>query len=158
MPRAPRRCPGDDYTCPNTITSGAYCPDHQPTRGWDSSRTGGQGSTRAWRKTRLVVLQRDGYQCQLHYDVCTSHATEVDHIDGIAVTGIPRPQALNPDRLRAVCHDCHKQRTQQQAADGRRNRGPATHKRQPEAHPGSSDDPHPVHPRPRPQRTPNRYC
>jgi 5-methylcytosine-specific restriction endonuclease McrA len=69
----------------------------------------------------LLILERDRYTCQLRDEGCTSYATEVDHIDGIAVTGIPRPQALNPKRLRAVCHECHTKRTHQQAADARRS-------------------------------------
>ena len=140
MPRAPRRCPGNNGTCPHLIRHTTYCDEHTTASGWDNSRTGGQGSTRAWRKVRLVVLQRDGHRCRLNYDGCTSNATEVDHIDGIAITGIPRAEALDQARLRAVCQHCHRRRTQQQAADGRRNR---RHTRQPERHPGCSDEPAP---------------
>jgi 5-methylcytosine-specific restriction protein A len=133
MPKAPRKCAGNNGTCPQLIRHANYCPEHQRTNSW-AGRTTGQGSTNQWRKTRLLVLQRDRHQCQLRYDGCTGYATEVDHIDGIATTGIPRPQALNPERLRAVCHPCHTNRTQQQAATARRNR--PNWRRQPEHHPG----------------------
>lgn len=31
------------------------------------------GSTRAWRKVRLFVLERDGYRCQVRTERCTAH-------------------------------------------------------------------------------------
>lgn len=91
-------------------------------------RTTGQGSTRQWRKTRLLVLDRDRYVCQLHYDGCTQHATEVDHRTNIAALGIPRRDATDPDDLQAVCHGCHEIKTRAEA----RRRPP----RPPERHPG----------------------
>jgi len=36
----------------------------------------------AWRRTRLLVLQRDGYRCQIRGPKCTGRATHVDHVLG----------------------------------------------------------------------------
>jgi hypothetical protein len=51
------------------------------------SQTWAKGSTRAWRRTRAVVLLRDGYRCRLQLGVCTGVATCVHHTLGRAVTG-----------------------------------------------------------------------
>ena len=65
------------------------------------------GSTRAWRKTRELVLQRDGHRCQLRHPGCTGHATEVHHLDGKAAGD-------SPDRCIAACHRCHAVETSKQ--------------------------------------------
>lgn len=45
------------------------------------------GSTTAWRKTRLRILTRDGYQCQLQLPgVCTQQAEHVHHTVGKGVS------------------------------------------------------------------------
>lgn len=59
------------------------------------------GSTPAWRKIRLDVLIRDGYQCQLRLDGCTGRADQVHHTLGRAVTGD------NPEFLVAACRTCN---------------------------------------------------
>ena len=56
-----------------------------------------------WSKTRALVLARDRHRCQLAIPgICTTTATEVDHI---------RPRAIGGDdgmeNLRSVCHRCH---------------------------------------------------
>jgi 5-methylcytosine-specific restriction endonuclease McrA len=153
MPKAPRMCPGGEGTCTNLITVQTYCADHR--KSWHG-RTTGQGSTRAWRAVRLQVLQRDDYQCQLRYNVCIGHASEVDHIDDIATNAGDRAITPPIDRLRAACHPCHQERTQQQARNSRNQ-----WKRKPEDHPGlaypqvtalgrGETPPHP------PERTPER--
>lgn len=56
------------------------------------------GSTRAWRQTRAMVLYRDAYRCQL----CRRAAAEVDHIVPVIDGGTD-----DPANLRSLCHDCH---------------------------------------------------
>lgn len=60
-----------------------------------------KGSTRAWRRTRALVLVRDGYRCQLKLDVCTTDATCVHHTAGRSVTGD------DPNYLVAACEACN---------------------------------------------------
>lgn len=45
------------------------------------------GSTRAWRRTRALVLQRDRNLCQLRLAGCTGIATCAHHTRGRAATG-----------------------------------------------------------------------
>lgn len=61
------------------------------------------GSTRRWRKLRLMVLERDGWRCQLPADgvgdaLCHAWAAHVDHIT-------PRAAGGTDDlaNLRAAC-------------------------------------------------------
>lgn len=66
-----------------------------------------------WPKRRAFVFARDEYRCTLAYEgICLGVSTEVDHVDS------------NTDHrlknLRAVCHDCHAKRTQDQAAEATR--------------------------------------
>jgi 5-methylcytosine-specific restriction enzyme A len=128
MPRAPRRCPGDNYTCPNLISSGAYCPDHRDA--WQG-RTTGQGSTRAGRKARDKCLRDAAHLCQLRHPGCIGHATEAHHAHGLAATGRRRAQAVDNAELIAACHCCHDIETRKQASTGRN-----AWKRQAERHPG----------------------
>lgn len=63
------------------------------------------GSTRAWRRVRLGVLIRDGYQCQIALPgVCTGTATQVHHTVGRSVSGD------DPRYLVASCRDCNLKR------------------------------------------------
>lgn len=59
------------------------------------------GSTPAWRRIRLAVLQRDGGCCQLKLDGCTTRATEVHHTRSRQVTGD------DPAHLLASCRNCN---------------------------------------------------
>lgn len=113
MPRAPRRCPGDSYTCPNLIAGGQkYCPDH--TTAWRGPRTASSQatSTWAWQQLRDDILDRDHHQCRIQYPgICIGTATVVDKITPAA----QRPDlATDPENLRAACDPCneHKARTQ----------------------------------------------
>jgi hypothetical protein len=127
MPRAPRRCPGDDYHCPNTIRSGKYCPNH--TTSWQG-RTTGQGRYVS-PKVKAAVRARDK-TCRLNYPViCTGAIDEMDHPDGLAATGKPRTSVLTAGVVQGVCRPCHRRKTQQQARAGRNG-----WKRQAERHPG----------------------
>lgn len=65
------------------------------------SRAWANGSTRAWRKTRALVLARDGYRCRLKLDGCTTLATHAHHIDGKAAGD-------DPTRLIAACEPCNR--------------------------------------------------
>lgn len=60
------------------------------------------GSTRAWRRVRLLVLERDGWRCQLPADdghgLCLAFAGHVDHIVARAHGG-----SDDPANLRAAC-------------------------------------------------------
>jgi 5-methylcytosine-specific restriction endonuclease McrA len=60
------------------------------------------GSTRAWRRIRLYVLDRDGWRCQLPADdrpgPCLDLAEHVDHITSRAEGGTD-----DPANLRAAC-------------------------------------------------------
>lgn len=61
------------------------------------------GSTRAWRRTRALVLQRDGGVCRVRIEgVCTHVATCVHHTRGRAVTGD------DPRFLVASCAQCNR--------------------------------------------------
>lgn len=97
---------------------------------WDNSKSYG---SRAWRKLRAEILERDGHQCQLGLPGCTVEATEVDHIVGVAAMGVDRnsPAAHNPANLQASCHRCNMVKAGRQSAQAR-----TKWKRQPETHPG----------------------
>ena len=75
----------------------------------------GQGrGGRPWRRKREGVLKRDAYLCQpcKRLDRITL-ATEVDHV-------IPQAEGGSEDEtnLQAICTDCHKAKTQAEAARG----------------------------------------
>src|SRR4051794_7028749 len=89
-----------------------YCPDHEPepTGPWAG------GSTRAWRKLRAEVLERDGHVCQVLLVCDGAPATHVDHV-------IPRIRGGQdtPENCRAACAPCNLAR----GADAREG-GPST--------------------------------
>lgn len=69
-------------------------------------------SLAAWPKVRIVILVRDGYECQVRLPGCTEIATEVDHIVPALKGGAP----LDLSNLRASCKSCnlklrHRKRT-----------------------------------------------
>ena len=61
---------------------------------------------KGWAKTRLLILQRDGYQC--HY--CGAEATEVDHV-------IPRAHGgtEEAENLVAACQRCNRSKGKRMA-------------------------------------------
>lgn len=63
-------------------------------RGWEG------GSTRAWRRTRRAVLERDRYRCRLQLPGCTGRANHVHHLAGKA-------QGDDPSKLVAACKSCN---------------------------------------------------
>ena len=113
MPRAPRRCPGDDYQCDQLVTGSArYCPTH--TVAWRGARTASSQATTnsRWPAVRDYVLERDRHLCRIQYPgICIGHATVVDKKQPAA----RRPDlVLDPENLRAACDPCneHKARTE----------------------------------------------
>jgi hypothetical protein len=77
------------------------------------SRAWANGSTRAWRKLRRYVLDRDGWRCRMLEDdghTCgrqlrpmdpnPAHRATVQHLDPI---GEGHPLLPDPDRLVAAC-------------------------------------------------------
>ena len=69
-------------------------------------------STAQWRRLRLKILERDGYQCQIRGPNCDGKATDVDH-------KIPVPdggETFDPVNLRAACHRCNSWRANMQKA------------------------------------------
>jgi 5-methylcytosine-specific restriction endonuclease McrA len=122
MPRAPRRCSGDNGNCINLIRNARHCPDH--TVAWKGPRTASSRATSTWewQQLRTEILERDGYQCQIAYEgICTGYATTVDK---------NRPAAQRPDlaydreNLQAACDPCneHKARTIDQGRGNGRSR------------------------------------
>jgi len=61
-------------------------------------------SSKQWQKTRLFVLQRDGYRCQINLPGCTRDAPirggHMHHTVG-------RHTGLDPDYLVAACKHCN---------------------------------------------------
>jgi len=64
------------------------------------SRSWKGGSTRAWRRTRRAVLERDRYRCQLQLPGCTGRATVAHHVKGKAMGDDPKD-------LLAACSNCN---------------------------------------------------
>jgi hypothetical protein len=59
------------------------------------------GSTRAWRKVRLAVLNRDQWRCQLQIPgICTTRATHVHHVRG-------KQHGDDPAYLLSSCQACN---------------------------------------------------
>jgi len=65
------------------------------------SRSWSAGSTYAWRRLRLRVLERDRYRCRLRLGSCLGVASQVHHTHGRAVTGD------DPRYLVAACRPCN---------------------------------------------------
>ena len=125
MPKAPRKCPVQG--CENRITTTRYCTEH--TVAWAGKRTesGHVTGTAAWKRLRLKVLARDGYQCQVRGPNCTVTAAQVDHVVNVAAGG----PALDPANLQSICAACHSRKSQREATTARN-----AWKRSPEPHPG----------------------
>lgn len=56
-----------------------------------------------WRAVRLLVLERDGYVCQIRGAKCVGEATEVDHVIPVEFGGMWH----DPENLRAACGPCN---------------------------------------------------
>jgi len=95
-----------------------YCDAHQDlAAAWKGARRGSaaeRGYGAAWRKLRLLVLQRDGWRCRC--DECKKtgrvrNASEVDHVIPKAEGGTD-----HPSNLRAINSECHKAKSQAESA------------------------------------------
>jgi 5-methylcytosine-specific restriction endonuclease McrA len=64
------------------------------------SKAWAKGSTRAWRKTRLRILARDGWLCQIKGPTCTTRATQVHHVLGKGVSE-------RDEHLLSACQPCN---------------------------------------------------
>ncbi len=94
--------------CPELITDKASrCEEHSRGHGWDSST---RRRPRGWAKARSGVLRRAGHLCG-----CGLPASIADHILPLAWGGEP----LDERNLQALCEDCHKRKTQDEAKVGR---------------------------------------
>ena len=104
MPRAPKSCGINN--CRVIVTNGTRCPEHA--HGWKHSpRTASSTITSSarWKALIPVILDRDGYVCQIGYPgICTRTATVVDKI----VPAARRPDlAYDPRNTRAACKECN---------------------------------------------------
>lgn len=70
----------------------------------------------AWRRVRLVVLERDGRLCQIRGPKCQIEANEVDHIVPWRAGG----SFYDPDNLRAACGNCNKRRARRGGVGARK--------------------------------------
>jgi 5-methylcytosine-specific restriction protein A len=120
MPRAPRRCPGDDGDCPNRITTQRYCPEHSKTK-WSGQRSHSSTitSTAEWKRVRPEILQRDRYLCQIRTPgICTRHATTVDHVIATSAGGAPYERS----NLQSACAQCNRHKATGERVAARANR------------------------------------
>lgn len=69
------------------------------------------GSTRAWRRTRALVLARDNHRCRLRLDGCTTIARHVHHTKPRELAGD------DPAHLVAACEHCNLQVGDPRAVD-----------------------------------------
>jgi 5-methylcytosine-specific restriction enzyme A len=65
----------------------------------------------SWKRLRLRVLKRDGYECQIRGPRCLDEATMVDHILPVSYGGDD-----SEDNSQAVCAPCHHTKTAQERA------------------------------------------
>lgn len=88
---------------------------------------------RNWAKLRAAVLRRDGYRCvHVRYDTgarCAHAATDVDHIE-------PNDNHAM-DNLQSLCAWHHKQKTAQEAAQGRGRHARPPRRRPKDDHPST---------------------
>lgn len=111
MPRAPKHC--SNPTCTNLVPAGTrWCDEHHQS-GWSRSprtASAGRTNTTAWKKQRMLALQRDAHQCVIRGPRCTIQATEVDHVVPCYLGGSDQL-----DNLQSCCHPCHAQKTAREA-------------------------------------------
>lgn len=115
--RSPKPCAHP--ACPSLVYDGTgWCSKHKPTGGHFGSPHRASASRRGygaqWRRLREQVLDRGDHLCQ----VCraaghVSPAYAVDHIRPKAAGGTD-----DPANLRAICRDCHRKKTQEEARAG----------------------------------------
>lgn len=97
-----------------TRNPSGYCDDHaDQAKPWATRKGSGRGG-RPWRRLRDQVLKRDNYLCQC--EECKRLARirpahEVDHVVPLAQGGTDTPSNLS-----AINHECHRAKTQREAA------------------------------------------
>ena len=69
-----------------------------------------------WRAVRLLVLERDGWMCQIRGPRCELDANEADHIVPWRVGGAYYDMA----NLRASCGNCNKRRAKREGVGSRK--------------------------------------
>ena len=68
-------------------------------------KPGDPRGTARWRRVRLLVLDRDGWLCQLRLDNrCAGRADTVDHLDSVTLT---TTDPYDASRLVAACRHCN---------------------------------------------------
>ncbi len=107
---APKLCGYPGCTA-HAVGNTSRCANHKPVP-WAHGKTAAQrGYGAQWRKVRKVVLVRDDYLCC----VCGRRgATEVDHITPKSLGG-----SDSVDNLQAICSDCHRKKSSQEATRAR---------------------------------------
>jgi 5-methylcytosine-specific restriction endonuclease McrA len=63
-----------------------------------------------WKTTRLRILERDQYRCQIAGPTCTTTATAVDHVVAACDGG-----SEADTNLQSVCSPCHNRKTAAEA-------------------------------------------
>lgn len=72
--------------------------------------------TVAWRRVRLVVLDRDGWRCRIRGPRCRGDADRVDHIIPVEAGGALYDEA----NLRGACAPCNRARARPAETNGMR--------------------------------------
>ncbi len=73
------------------------------------SALGARGSTRRWRRIRLVVLARDSYRCRVPTERGTPCGRPATHVDHVTPRHLGGDDEL--DNLRAACARCNLERS-----------------------------------------------
>lgn len=117
MPQRPLK-PCAAPQCGALVRGQRHCDKHAHlSKPWATSRRSDKAlAGRPWRRLREQILERDSYLCKC--DDCQNAgrarlAHEVDHIIPIARGGTD-----DPSNLRAINRDCHRMKTQAEAAQG----------------------------------------
>lgn len=90
----------------------------------------GYRQPKGWKKLRLSILERDGWQCTRVEDGkrCLKYATEVDHLTPHSQGGTE-----DPSNLASLCPTHHAEKTKRETAAARWR---YTNRRPIETHPG----------------------
>jgi 5-methylcytosine-specific restriction endonuclease McrA len=80
--------------------------------GWKNVRKDPAYNTVEWRRARLACLKRANWQCQRKLPGCQGAASEANHRRGLA-------NDPHHTDLEAICGECHKKVTSQQAKAAR---------------------------------------
>src|SRR5690242_3559468 len=98
--------------CPNLKPCAAH-----PRVPWDRRKRQASGNGWAWQRTRLRILERDGYVCHLRIACAGAKAEVVDHVLNRARHGDE-----SDENLVAACKACNEAKRRVEAAAGRRSK------------------------------------